>query len=877
MIGQTLGPYAVVAKLGEGGMGEVYRAHDARLGRHVALKILPDAYASDPERLARFRREAQTLASLNHPNIAQIYGLEDSGDRHALVLELVEGPTLAEAIAAADPGAGLGMRESLDIARQLVDALDAAHALGIVHRDLKPANIKVRTNPNDQTITVKVLDFGLAKALAPEDSDVANSPTFTSPATARGVILGTAGYMAPEQAMGKVADKRADIWAFGVVLYEMLVGRRPFHGDDAGTLLTESLTAEPDLRSLPAGTPANVRRLIRRCLEKNPRRRLRDIGDARIEMDDAGAEADGGTTLPRNAPAGSRVPAWIAWGLVAALGLALGVVTLRPRPAVPSQAPPVRFPLASPDGRPLFGDFAISPDGRAAAFNVMTRGHSAIWIRTFETLRLTELPGSANARSLFWSPDSRSIGFFADGKIKTINVASGVHAVACDPPGDGGAAWGPDGLILYGGPTGIRACGRESPMTVIEGAETGHRSPWFLPDGRHFIYLAVTASSAELRVGSIDGQGSPAVVGPSDSNAVYSDGHLLFVRSGVLLAQPFDTATLATRGDAFRIAEGTVGVPVATRRARLSASNVGTIGFAVLDDRPALLTWFNRAGVSTGTVGAPTVFLNLDLSPDGQRLALSRRITISEPTDIWVLDLARGGQARRVTDHPGFEFDPIWSRDGRTLVFNSDRNGSFDFYRRPADSSGADELLVSHKSGLTTPAWSPRRDLLLYSVGAGTVNADIWMLSLDAGGKPSPFLATSFSESQPAFSPDGRWVTYTSNASGRDEVYVRAFEGDTTQLPVSLEGGSAPRWSGDGREIFFLAADRSMMAARVDTTTGIRIANPVRLFDTEIVLSDGHPYVVSNDGQRFLFGVRQGPPARIGASILTNWLAATRR
>jgi hypothetical protein len=506
----------------------------------------------------------------------------------------------------------------------------------------------------------------------------------------------------------------------------------------------------------------------------------------------------------------------------------------------------------------------------------MRRGQSAVWIRTFETLRLKELPAIENARSLFWSPDSRSIGYFADGKIRTVNVESGVHAVACDAPADG-ASWGPGDLILYGGTTGIRACGRESPVTIVEGAQTAHRSPWLLPAGRHFVYLVMTGSSSELRIGSVDGGGRTAVVGPSDSNAVYSEGHLLFVRSGVLVAQPFDPATLTTRGEAFRITEEAVPLPVVTRRASVSASNVGTIGFGTRGDVSTLLTWFNRAGMSMGTVGVPAVNFNLDLSPDEQRLALSRRMVITQATDIWVLDLARGGQAMRVTDNAAFEFDPIWSRDGRTLVFNSNRNGSFDLYRRPADVIGADERLVKHEAGVTTPVWSPTRDLLLYSVGDASVNADIWMLPIGTGEKPSPFLATPFSESEPAFSPDGRWVAYMSNASGRNEVYVRAFAGETTQVPVSLEGGRAPRWRGDGREIFFVATDRSMMAARVDTTAGIRIADPVRLFGNDLVSTDGHPYVVTKDGQRFLFGVRQGSEAGAGVSILTNWLAATRR
>ena len=882
MIGDALGPYSVLGLLGAGGMGEVYRARDTRLGRQVALKVLPDAYAHDHERLARFRREAQALAALNHPNIAQIYGFEEAGDRHALVLELVEGPTLAEAIAAAHP-AGLGVGRSLEIARQIIDALDAAHAQGIVHRDLKPANIKLQTNPDDQSITVKVLDFGLAKALAPDDaavvSDLAHSPTITSPATACGVILGTAGYMSPEQAMGVVADRRADIWAFGVILYEMLAGRRPFRGHDVGTLLTESVTSDVDLRTLPADTPANVRRLIRRCLEKNPRRRLRDVGDARAELDDRDG-VDTTVAAPAAAPgtARTRTSTLVAWSLVVLLGAALAVLALRPGPQAPAQSPPVRFLLTGPDGAPVRGAFALSPDGRRVAFPATVDRRSGVWIRTLDTLELTELADTENAQRLFWSPDSRSIGYIAEGEIRTINVESGLRAVACRAAADREAAWGAGNLIIHGGQSGIQACGRDVPLTVLADGEVAHRAPWFLPDGRHFLYVVKSPTTAELRVASVDAGSPPVVIGPTDSNAIYSQDHILFVRSSVLLAQPFDASTRTTRGEPFRVTDDPIGVTTVTARALITASNRGTIGFSGEQSRRSTLTWFDRRGVQAGTVGPPESSYNLALSPDGQRLALSRRSrsTLAFSSDIWVLDLARGGQAQRITDDPAAEFDPIWSRDGRTLLFNSNRAGPYALYRRPADGSGADELVVSHDVGLTTPDWSPVADVLLYTVGNDGGRPDIWMLPIGGGQKPSPFLATAHAEHQPAFSPDGRWVAYTSNLSGRNEVYVRAFTGDARQIAVSLEGGSAPRWRGDGREIFFLAADRSMMAAPVDTTN-MRIGEPVRLFGTQLILTDGHPYVVTSDGQRFLLGVLEGPTADSGVSILTNWLAAVRR
>jgi Tol biopolymer transport system component len=891
VIGETLGPYSVLGLLGAGGMGEVYRARDTRLGRQVALKVLPDAYAHDPERLSRFRREAQALAALNHPNIAQIYGLEETGERHALVLELVEGPTLHEAIAAARP-AGLGVGRSLEIARQIVEALDAAHAQGIVHRDLKPANIKVQSNPDDQSVVVKVLDFGLAKALSMDDStvasDLAHSPTITSPrarqgfgeaGTELGVILGTAGYMSPEQAMGAVADRRADIWAFGVILYEMLGGRLPFQGTDVGTLLTESLTSDVDLRALPADTPPSVRRLIRRCLEKNPRRRLRDVGDARAELDDRdGGDATIAVSPAPPAIARARTRTLLPWSLVALLGAALAVATLRPVAPAPDQSPPVRFLLNGPDGAPFRGEFALSPDGRRVAFMATIKGRSSAWVRTLDTLEVTELPFTENAQGLFWSPDSRSLGHISEGEIRTINVDSGLRGVACRASADREAAWGAGDLIVHGGPSGIQACGRDTPVTALADGEIAHRAPWFLPDGRHFLYLARTPTTAELRIASVDPGSPTVVVGPSDSNAVYSQNHILFVRGNVLLAQPFDASTRTARGEPFRVTEDPIGITLVAARALISASNAGTIGFSAQDARPSTLTWFDRKGTARGTIGSSELSYNLALSPDGQRLAMSRRnrSTMTFNSDIWVLDLARGGQSQRITDHPAAEFDPIWSRDGRTLVFNSNRTGPFALYRRPADGSGIDELIASHDVGLTTPDWSPVADVLLYTVDSDGGRPDIWMLPIGSGEKPSPFLATASSEHQPAFSPDGRWVAYTSNVSGRNEVYVRAFTGETRQFAVSLDGGSAPRWRGDGREIFFLAPDGSMMTASVETT-GMRAGTPVRLFGTQIILSNGHPYVVTSDGQRFLFGVPDGATTGSGISIVTNWLAAVRR
>ena len=893
--GARIGPYEVLAKLGEGGMGQVYRARDPKLGRAVALKILPDAYARDPERLARFRREAQALAALNHPHIGQIYGFEEAlaansatGTICVLVLELIEGPTLAELIATRGNGAGLGVTDAVAIARQITDALDAAHARGIVHRDLKPANIKVRVDPDDQSTTIKVLDFGLAKALAPDDesiSEVANSPTITSPAyaagfgaqaTAQGVILGTAGYMSPEQALGRRVDRRADIWAFGVILFEMLAGRRPFQGGDIGTALTETITADLDLTPLPAATPASVRRLLRRCLEKNPRQRLRDIGDARHDLDE---RDDAGSRVAAMAPAPPPRAGWQPWlGWIAAGGFAAALLTLSllPKPAASSEvAPAVRFFVSPPKEGSRILEVALSPTGTTLAMLTTARDPSSIWIRDLANPVPRELPSTLGASGLFWTADGKSIGFYADKRLQTIDLTSGVQSVVCDLEQPTQVAVAPGGAILYGDAKGIGVCGEKRFATTTAGQEVAHRSPAFLPDGEHFVYLAHAPATAELRIGSLKAGGSTAVIGPSDSQAVYSSGHLLFTRSGALLALPFDVQTLTAKGEPFRVGEDFLGVLVATRRSSLTASRNGIIAFAARDDRPSQLTWVNRKGTPVGTVGKPGSWANFNLSPTEDRLAVSQRTLSSRTSDIWIIDLQNGAELRLTTD-PAAEYDPVFSPDGRWVVFNSHRLGTFDLYRRRADGSGADELLLRLPGGLTTPVWFPNEDRILVTANLNLGNADLLTLPFAAGAKETVFLATPVTEAQPAFSPDGKWLAYESHVSARREIVLRAVAAGGSPTAVSLAGGQAPRWRADGGEIYFIAPGGMMMAARIGFDAGVpRVDKPEELFRTNITLADGHPYVVTKDG-RFLLSIREGGSVATGVWVISNWPAAPR-
>jgi len=869
-VGVRCGPYEITAKIGAGGMGEVYRARDTKLDRDVALKILPEPFASDPDRLARFEREAKILAALNHPRIAQIHGLEESGGCRALVLEFVDGPTLADRIAQGS----IPIDEALTIARQITEALEAAHEQGIIHRDLKPANIKLRTDG-----TVKVLDFGLAKALEPTSVgtvDLSASPTITSPAlmTGAGVILGTASYMSPEQARGQAIDKRTDIWGFGCVLFEMITGRMVFPGATISDAIAAVLERSPDWTALPLATPPAVRHALARCLEKDPKRRWRDIGDVRIQLDDAEAwRPQTGSASPKTSRAGERA----AWALLVALTAATAAVVTPVFRTAPDPAE-IRFNLLYPRGLTAdFAQLAISPDGQQIVVSPSfgAQGPSPLWLRPLASTSGRLLAGTEGAGFPFWSPDGRSIGFFADQKLKRLDVNSQAIQILADAPSARGGTWQSDGTILFApNPVGplfrVPAAGGQATVaTHLEIGQSDHRAPFMLPNGTHFLYYARGAPQVRgVHVSRLDGTETKRLL-DADGAAVYApSGHLLFARQGELLAQSFDASRLALDGEAFRVADS-VSVNPGISLASLSASASGPIAYGTDSIRRTQFTWFDRAGRRLETLGAPDQrsIANPSLSPDGNRLTFSR--VVGGNWDIWLIDMQ--GAVSKLTSALSLDFNPVWSPDGRQIFYQSN-NASI--YSRSVTEGTPEQPLLSEPTMIYPSAVSPNGSVLLYTRATGP-STDLWYVSLGADRTPHPFVQTAFAERDGQFSPDGKWVAYQSNEAGHYEIYLQPFPGPGDRIQVSAGGGQQVRWARNGSELFYIAADQRLTSVAV--TFGARgapvLGTPLPLFRTEFDSSflTRQQYVVSPDGQRFLMNAATDAIDPPSITLILNW------
>ena len=890
--GTRVGPYEILATLGAGGMGEVYRARDTKLNRDVALKILPEVFAADADRLARFTREAETLAALNHPNIAHVY---DAGKPDAtvsaayLAMELVEGDDLSEHI-----GRGpMTLDDALPIARQIADALEAAHEQGIVHRDLKPANVKVR-----QDGTVKVLDFGLAKAM---DSDPAgtsaaamNSPTLTARATQMGMIIGTAAYMAPEQARGRAVDRRADVWAFGVVLYEMLTGRRAFEGDDISITLASVLKEDVRWDALPPDLPVPLRRLLRRCLEKDPRRRLSAIGDARLELDEATggafADRDGATsTVVAPAPA-VIVPMWrraLPWAVTtASFTAAVAMLAMwAPWRSAPAASPRKMLVNIGADASlPIApGPTAIlSPDGTTLAFVAQQAGAVRLFVRKLDQLLAAPLAGTEDAMSPFFSPDSEWIAFFAGGKLKKVAVTGGAALTLCDAPVGRGGAWTDSGEIIFTPSSTLNvtlmrvsaAGGRSATAfgALSDGAVT-QRWPQALPAGRGILYSenATTGAwdGANIVVAPVDGGPGKIVVRggyfgrfvPSGAaarqRADRTDGHLLYVQQGTVFAVRFSLDRLETVGEARPALDG-VAANVGTGGATPVFSDEGTLvyvpGSAAGASNP--VHWMTRDGKTSLLRAAHADWVQPRFSPDGKRLAMS--VQDGQQRDVWIYDWAGDGMSQLTID-AGNDGNPIWSPSGEHVVFTSNRSGAANIYVANSDGTGTVTRLTD--SANTQQAWSfhPSGKFLAYQETAKDTGIDLMILPLEndpvrgwVAGPPTVFLKLPGSQVQPMFSPDGRWIAYFSNEAGSTmDVHVRPFPGPGGQWRVSNEGGLFPRWSRTSNELFFLNQGRVLVAPYSVVGNSFQRSKPQFWSPTAYVpLGQQGPYDIHPDGKR---------------------------
>jgi eukaryotic-like serine/threonine-protein kinase len=880
-------------------MGEVYRASDARLGRDVAVKVLT-AGVADPERLARFEQEARAAAALNHPNILAVFDIghhpsTSSGQAVPyIVTELLEGETLRARL----EGGPLPLRKALDYAVQIAHGLHAAHEKGIVHRDLKPENVFVTSDGR-----VKILDFGLAKLIHAEPAMLSGSMMATGiRETTPGMLMGTVAYMSPEQVRGAAADHRADIFALGTLLYEMITGRVAFQRATPAETMSAILRDEPEgLTGL--GRPG-LDRLIRRCLEKNPSARFQSALDFAFALESMG---EGLHVEEAIGSAGSRTRERIAWSVAALAAFAAVALTWGTFGATPDHATPMSFTVLPPAGWHIDpgGEtsqlVAVSPDGLSLAFAARSEdGGPQLWIRPLATLDARAVAGTEGGRSPFWSPDGRWLGFFAGGKLKKVEVAGGVPVTLCDAPNGMSAAWSSEGVILFSqispfsqrtsapGSQGIRMIpdtgGMPSAITTVAEGERGHSRPFFLPDNRHFLYSAGSPRSSSepsrtVFVGDLDSPGRTKVMTTDSLLVTYAADHLLYLRGTTLVAHPFDAERLTLSGEPKVIADGIGAVPVAggDRFGVFSASATGVLAYQTSASVAVhQLGWFDRAGRQVGTLGEPASYQSIELLPGDQRATMSVVDPVRRTRDIWIFDLARGVRTRLTFDSRE-ERNAIPSPDGRFIAFNSNRSGALDIYRKSAAGAGDEQLLIGDGRANDPLDWSPDGRFLLFRLTTDTSSNDIMALPTGSNGKGDgkavPVVATPFSENYAKLSPDGRWLAYTSDESGRGEVYVTSFPEATGKWQVSTDGGDFPRWRADGRELYYLAPGNVLTAVPVSgTATGFTVDAPQMLFKTNPPNQPGYPYAVTRDGQRFLVNTNLAAPSPL--TVIVNWTAA---
>jgi hypothetical protein len=879
--GTRLGPHEILEPLGAGGMGEVYKARDTRLDRVVAIKVLPIHLSENTELRQRFEREARAISSLSHPNICALHDIGHEAGLDYLVMEYLEGPTLTDKLAKGPLPAEQVLRYGIQIA----DALDKAHRQGIVHRDLKPGNVIVTKSG------VKLLDFGLAKLQPlggrPAGSGLSLLATAAGELTAEGTILGTFQYMAPEQLEGKEADPRSDIFALGAVLYEMATGRKAFSGRSQASLIAAILDSQPPaISTVQPLTPPALDRVVQTCLAKDPDDRWQTAHDVMLELKWI---AEGGSQAGVAAPVAARrkLREGAAWSLGVLFATATAVLSYlywrtprtAPREVYSSILPPekTRFRFLGEGAGPI----AVSPDGRMLAFVARdAAGTDSIWVRSLGSPDARPLPGTEGGRYAFWSPDGRSLGFFAESKLKKIAVSGGPPLVICEAPDARGGTWNRDGVIVFEphfrAPLHRVPAAGGAPVAVTRldptRKETTHRWPFYLPDGKHFLFFAgshaegVDSELDSVFVGSLDG-GKPRLLTRARSNAVYSSGHVLYVRNKNLLAQPFDLGRLELKGEPVPLAENVQVDPGWFVAIFSAAENVLAYQRSGGTESLTQLVWIDRSGKVVEKIGSPADYFEPRLSNDGSRLTYA----IADPGDIWIHDFARGA-ATRFTFDPADEFATIWSPDGSQIVFNSQRSGFGDLYVKPSSGASPEKLLYSSKEFKIPSSWAPDGRLIAFTTRFQEKGNDIWLISPDGSGA-RPALNGPFDETDLEFSPDGRHIAYTSNESGRQEVYVQEFPGAAGKWQISTTGGLAPLWRRDGRELFYYTREGKLLSVDVRTSPAFQAGVPQVLFEVRLKGIVARQYAVSPDGRRFLCNMDLPEGDIPPITLVQNWTA----